>query len=165
MRTHLLAWSLVLASLTTFAVPSGSFAAKPVVTQERIESGPEPLAQCDTFTVLIQSDYILTTRLFFDEKGTLTQIEGSAHGTDTFSNSETGTAIEAPFHNNSLGDPQKPQRAFSGIILKVIVPGVGAILLEIGRLVQQRGEVVFQAGPQFTDGDLEALCTALAGQL
>jgi hypothetical protein len=140
-------------------------AGKPEVIEEHVESGPDPIAQCDTFTVLIQSDYILTERFFVDAEGNLTQIEGSAHGTDTFINSETGKAIEAPFHNNSLGDPQKPQRAFTGIILKVIVPGVGAVLLEIGRLVLQRGEVVFQKGPQqLTEGDLDALCEALAGE-
>jgi hypothetical protein len=135
---------------------------QPAVTQEHIVGDPEPLAQCESFTVLVQSDYVLTTRRFFDRKGDLTKLEGSAQGTDTFVNSATGTSIEAPFRNNFLGDPQKPQRATTGIIFKVIVPGVGAVLLEIGRLVLQQGEVVFQAGPQqFTEGNLDALCEAL----
>jgi hypothetical protein len=73
MRTHLLVWSLVLVCLTTVALPSGSFAAKPDVTREHIEGDPEPIAECASFTVLIQSSYDLTTRRFFDRKGTLTK--------------------------------------------------------------------------------------------
>jgi len=165
MRTHLLAWSLVLALLTAFAVPSGSFAAKPMVSHEHVEGDPEPIAECESFTILIQSSYDLTERRFFDRKGTLTKLEGSASGTDTFINSETVKAIEAPFRNNFLGDPQTPQRASTGVIFKVTVPGAGAVMLEIGRLVFQAGELVFQAGPQqFSDGDLDALCAALAGE-
>jgi hypothetical protein len=137
---------------------------QPEVTREHVTSGPEPLAQCDGFAVLIQSDYVLTTRLFFDRDGTLTKVEGSAHGMDTLINSsDPDKRIEAPFRNNFLGDPQKPQIANKGIFIKAIVPGAGAVLLEIGRLVLQRGEVVFRAGPQqLIEGDLDALCEALA---
>jgi hypothetical protein len=137
---------------------------QPEVTREHVTSGPEPLAQCDGFAVLIQSDYVLTTRRFFDRQGALTKVEGSAHGTDTLINSsDPDKRIEAPFRNNFLGDPQKPQLANKGIFIKAIVPGAGAVLLEIGRLVLQRGEVVFRAGPQqLIEGDLDALCEALA---
>jgi hypothetical protein len=165
MCARLLTWGFLLAFSIATALPSGSLAAKPEVSREHIESGPEPIAECESFTVLIQSSYVLTERRFFDRKGTLTKLEGSASGTDTFINSKTGKAIKAPFRNNFLGDPQTPQRAATGVIFKVIVPGAGAVLLEIGRLVFQAGDLVFQSGPQqFSDGDLAGLCAALAGE-
>jgi hypothetical protein len=137
---------------------------KPQVEVEHVEDGPFTLASCGSFDLIVESDYVLTTRRFFDKQGNLTMLQGTASGTDTFINSGDLTkSIEASFQNTFLGDPQTPQRATTGIIFKVIVPGVGAVLLEIGRLVFQAGNLVFQAGPQqFTDGDLDALCEALA---
>jgi hypothetical protein len=166
MRTHRLAWSLVLASLIAFAIPSVVSATEPVVLGPVHEEGTERFAKCKGFTIL--DEYVLdyTLRQFFDQDGRLVKMEETVSGTDTFINSKTGKAIAAPFHNNVLIDPQTRFGANAGVIFKVTVPGAGAVFLDVGRLVTNQAgtEITFEAGPhQFIDGDLGGLCAVLAG--
>jgi hypothetical protein len=167
MRTRLLAWSLVLAALTAFAVPSVGFAVEPVVLGPIHEEGTDKFAKCKGFTIL--DEYVLeyTLRQFFDQEGNLIKMEETVSGTDTFINSKTGKAIAAPFHNNVLIDPQTRFGANAGVNFKVTVSGAGAVFLDVGRIVTNQAgtEITFEAGPhQFFDGDLDGLCAALAGQ-
>jgi hypothetical protein len=57
-----------------------------------------------------------------------------------------------------------PQGANSGVAFRLVVPGAGAVFLDVGRTVLDRqGNVYFEAGPhQFLDGDFAGLCAALA---
>jgi hypothetical protein len=55
--------------------------------------------------------------------------------------------------------------AVTGVIARLTVPGSGAVLLDVGRIVTnlETDEVTFQAGPhQLVEGDLADLCEALA---
>jgi hypothetical protein len=86
-------------------------------------------------------------------------------GTDTFVNSETGASISGRFANSVLIDFTTGLGASSGIVFKLIVPGMGPVFMDIGRVISNRdGSIVtFEAGPhQFTDGDFAAVCRALA---
>ena len=167
MRTQLLVWSLMVASLTAFAVPSVVFAEEPVVLGPIHEEGTDRFAKCKGFTIL--DEYVLdyTLRQFFDRDGNLIKMEETVSGTDTFINSRTGKAIAAPFHNNVLIDPETGFGANAGVIFKVTVPGAGAVFLDVGRIVTNQAgtEITFEAGPhQFFDGNLDGLCAALAGK-
>ena len=167
MRTHRLAWSLVLGSLIALAIPSVVSAVEPVVLGPIHEEGTDRFAKCKGFTIL--DEYVLdyTLRQFFDQDGNLVKMEETVSGTDTFINSKTGKVIAVPFHNNVLIDPQTRFGANAGVIFKVTVPGAGAVFLDVGRLVTNQAgtEITFEAGPhQFFDGELSGLCAALTGQ-
>jgi hypothetical protein len=149
MRTHRLAWSLVLGSLIALAIPSVVSAVEPVVLGPIHEEGTDRFAKCKGFTIL--DEYVLdyTLRQFLDQDGNLVKMEETVSGTDTFINSKTGKVIAAPFHNNVLIDPQTRFGANAGVIFRVTVPGAGAVFLDVGRLVTNQAgtEITFEAGP------------------
>jgi hypothetical protein len=165
MNIRLIASSLVLVSLMAFPPLSFATADGPVVEGPIHEEGTSVLADCGSFQVLDISELNYITRLFFDEEGNLVKIVEEVWGTDTFTNSVTGKAYPMDFHNNTIVDfsTTPPRAANMGVIFRLVVPGAGAVFLDVGRIVLDRqGNVYFQAGPhQFFDGDLDALCTAL----
>lgn len=166
MNTRLIVPSLVLVGLMAFFPFSVASADGPVVEGPIHEESITVLADCGSFQVLDISELNYTTRLFFDEEGNLVKIVEQVWGTDTFTNSMTGKAYPMDFHNNTIVDfsTTPPQAALMAVIFRLIVPGAGAVFLDVGRIVlDQQGNVYFQAGPhQFFDGDLGALCAALA---
>jgi len=165
MNTRLIVSSLVLVGLIVFFPFSVASADGPVVEGPIHEEGTTVLADCGSFQVLDVSELNYITRLFFDEEGNLVKIVEQVWGTDTFTNSVTGKAYPMDFHNNVVVDfsTTPPRAANMGIIFRLIVPGAGAVFLDVGRIVLDRqGNVYFQAGPhQFFDGDLDGLCAAM----
>ncbi len=67
------------------------------------------------------------------------------------------------FDNTVLVDTITHEGTTSGIVFRVVVPGAGAVLLDVGRITPKRsGEILFEAGPhQFFDGDLAGAYAAL----
>ena len=165
MNTRLIVSSLVLVSLIAFFPFSVASADGPVVEGPIHEEGTIVLADCGAFQVLDVYEVNFTVRRFFDEEGNLVKIVEQVWGTDTFTNSVTGKAYPMDFHNNVVVDfsTTPPRAANMGVVYRLIVPGAGAVFLDVGRIVLDRqGNVYFQAGPhQFFDGDLDALCTVL----
>ncbi len=77
-------------------------------------------------------------------------------------NRTTGKSYTGRFHNTVLVDPMTHSAATVGIIVRITVPGSGAVLFDVGRLVANRSGITFQAGPhQAFDGDVAAVCAAL----
>jgi hypothetical protein len=155
MRRIMLMVTVALAMMTAMA--SSAAATQPVV-EEHHEERTVVLGDCGDFQVL---DRFV---LFFDQSGTLVKIVASVSGTDTFINSDTGKEIPTTSHNVVIIDPEAELGATNGVILRVTVPGSGAILLDVGRIVSNKdfSVITFQAGPhQFFDGDLAGLCAAL----
>ena len=138
-------------------------AGQPLIDKTFTDAGRAPVADCGDFQVLDQYTISSTVILFFDEAGNLSRFIEQNDGTDQFINAKTGKTLRAlPFHNTVLVDRVAHEGTTTGIILRVVVPGAGAVLLDVGRIVTRRGEITFQAGPhQFFDGDLGALCAAL----
>jgi hypothetical protein len=140
---------------------------KPQVIGPIHDEGIDELFACTAFGFTVLDDFTLdfTLRWFTDKDGNRVKGVEQVSGIDTFINSETGKAIAAPYHNNVLIDPEVGLGASAGIIFKVTVPGAGAVFLDVGRIVtNQAGDIItFEAGPhQFFDGDVDALCAALA---
>ena len=165
MRIRLIVSSLVLVGLMAFPPLSVASADGPVVEGPIHEEVTTVLADCGAFQVLDVSELNYITRLFFDEEGNLVKIVEQVWGTDTFTNSVTGKAYPMDFHNNVVVDfsTTPPQAALMAVIFRLIVPGAGAVFLDVGRIVVDRqGNIYFQAGPhQFFDGDLDSLCAAM----
>ena len=148
------------------AMADSATATKPVVDEGTITpEEPVPIGDCGDFQVL--DDFVLNFRakLFFDENGELVRGVEQIDGTDTFINSATGKEFTSRFQNTEHIDlTDEPVRAVTGVQGLLTVPGSGAVLLDVGRIVTnlETDEVTFQAGPlQFFDGDVVGLCNAL----
>jgi hypothetical protein len=162
-RRRLLVIPILLAAALA-AAPTAA-AAGPVVIGPDHEEGLAPLADCGSFEILDAYSIDATMRLFLGADGDPAWAIETVSGVDTLTNSVTGKAIAAPFHNSVRIDFATGLGAFGGIIFRVTLPGAGVIFLDAGRLVaSQDGSIVtFRAGPhQFIDGDFDALCAALA---
>lgn len=147
------------------AFPAQAHAGAPIVIGPAHEEGVEPIADCGSFDVLDEYsiDYVL--RVHVDANGDPIRGVEQVQGTDTFVNSVTGKRIPTKFANSVKIDFEAGLGATSGIIYRVTVPGMGAVFLDVGRIVtNQSGDIVaFRAGPhQFFDADFSRLCAALA---
>jgi hypothetical protein len=118
-------------------------------------------ADCGAFKV--DDHYVLdfSRKLYFDKDGTLIKTIVDESGTDTLVNRTTGKSYTGRFHNTLLIDPTTRTRAAVGIIVKITVPGSGAVLLDVGRFVTDSTGITFQAGPhQAIGADFAGLCAA-----
>jgi hypothetical protein len=82
----------------------------------------------------------------------------------SMTNSETGYSIfDAPSVANITYDLARGTEAYIGAFFTVTVPGVGAVLMDAGRLVfDGSGPPVFIAGPHLPPGPtIDVLCDAL----
>jgi hypothetical protein len=153
----------IAAMMVAMAAMAGSAAAtKPVVVED---TGKDDVvvANCGNFLVRDAFVFDFSAKLFFDENGELVMIVEQIRGTDTFYNPDTGKAFTSRFQNTEHIDPAADTDAVTGVISLLTVPGSGAVLLDVGRVVFQGGEVTFQAGPhQVVGGDVAGLCEALA---
>lgn len=136
----------------------------PVATTSHYE-GTDVLVDCGSFRVLDVYSQDETEKAWLDQDGNLLKVIIENTGTDTFTNSVTGTAYPMSFHNTYVVDFTTTPRsgALMGVVYRLVVPGAGAVWLDVGRVVFERGVgIVFQAGPhQFFDGDEAALCAAM----
>ncbi len=158
----------VLASL----VALGSFT--PALAQgEPLHLGPfhregtELVADCGTFQVLDHYVAELSITRFFDEHGIRLRDIRDFSGTDTFTNSVTDKSFTEPFHNKIFIDYEagvRVQNVNDGVAFRLTLPGVGAVFLDIGRVVYDADfNVIWEAGPHhFLDGDFAGLCAAMA---
>ena len=165
MRTRIITSSLVLALLMAFIPFAVASADGPVIVGPLHFEGTDVLVDCGSFQVLDVYEQTEIFRWFYDQDGNLVKIVGQNWGTDTFTNSVTGKAYPMSFHNNILIDytPAPRRLANVGVIYRLVVPGAGAVTLDVGRLVYQRGSgLIFEAGPhQIIAGDFDALCAAM----
>lgn len=165
MRTRIIISSLALVFLMAFMPFYVASADGPVIEGPLHFEGTDVLADCGSFLVLDVYEQTEIFRWFHDQDGNLVKIVGQNWGTDTFTNSVTGKAYPMSFHNTILIDytPAPRRLANVGLLYRLVIPGAGAVVLDVGRLVFQRGSgLIFEAGPhQIIDGDLDALCTAM----
>jgi hypothetical protein len=163
MRICKLASVLAMAGLVAAVPFSAASADGPVVTRHVHDAGVDVVADCGSFQILDVFDADYTFIDFLDENGTLITGIVQYGGTDTFTNSVTGTAYSGSFHNTGHFDRPTRVGVVTGIVFRLTIRGVGPVLLDVGRLVFDHGQLTFEAGPhQWIDGDVAALCAALA---
>ena len=80
----------------------------------------------------------------------------------TIENPETGVSLWTPSPEHIL------ETAFdttnTGLVIRFVLPGAGLLTLDAGRVVFENDGDVYIDGPHmFLEGDVEALCAALAG--
>jgi len=130
--------------------------------------GQETLADCGAFQVVDVFEADLRITRFFNENGIRERDIRHFSGTDTFTNSVTGKSFTRSFHNNVFIDfdesGNRIQNVNTGVGFRLTVPGVGAVFLDIGRVIYDVDfNVIWEAGPHhFLDGEFDGLCTVLA---
>jgi hypothetical protein len=166
MYTRFIAFCLAMVVWLALLPVSGVLADAPVVEGPFREEGSIVIADCGSFQVVDVYELNYIERQYYDKEGNLVKLVEQVWGTDTFTNSVTGKAYTMNFHNNVVVDfsTSPPRGANMGIIFRLVVPGAGAVLLDVGRIVLDRqGNIYFRAGPQqYYDGDFAGLCAALA---
>jgi hypothetical protein len=154
-----------LGCLLAFAGAPAASANPPVFEAVFTDAGEAVLADCGDFLVLDRYTLQYRVTRYFDAQGTEVGVIEHVDGTDTLVNSVTGAAYTSTFHSAAIIDPQAHRAAFTGVTYRLTIPGAGAVLLDVGRVVVDReGNVYFQAGPHqfYGGGDFAGLCAALA---
>jgi len=155
---------LLLGALVLIAGPGGASAAPPE-RSESVLQGSQVLAHCGGFDVLDQYNVSVVTTRFFDQSGAVVEIHLLLQGTDTYVRSDTGRAIVQPSSFMARIDRPTLVNISTGLQYRLVVPGLGNVLLDAGRTVFDftTGSFVFLAGPhQVVTGDTAGLCAAFA---
>jgi hypothetical protein len=145
-------------------VPSIAHADKPTALGPFSEEGVySPVLECPDFQVANHYVSNLAGRITADRQGNVTRLSAHAWGVDTYVNMNTGKELTSRYNDNMTVDVRTGEGTIRGVISKVVVPGVGLVVKDVGRIAFDRdGNVTFSAGThQWFDGDVQALCEAL----
>jgi hypothetical protein len=154
--------TLCLVALFTLGVVSPAFAAPPTRTTIPLH-GSQLLADCGGFQVFDDYDAMIDQTNYYDNDGNRVEIHQAINGTDTYRHSVTGQSITMGTHFMVHVDMQTMLNSSSGMQYHLVVPGLGNVLLDVGRTVYDlnAGTFVFLAGPhQVATGDTAGLCAA-----
>ena len=108
-----------------------------------------------------------TFEVFFDAAGNATSIHVAEHSTGTLS--ANGIELRFVSTDNKMYNLESQTLAEVGLVFRYSGPGVGAVLMDRGRLIwnidangEMIGEPIFEAGPHpELHGDFGDLCAAL----
>lgn len=116
---------------------------------------------CD-FPFLEVFDGTVTITTYFDQEGNPTSVRFHLPFQGTLTNEATGESVEAQQVLVDTLDLEDGTETFAGLRFRVVFPGIGAVLLDAGRVVfDETGAVVFEAGPhQVVNEDFEEFCAA-----
>jgi len=153
-------------ALGTALVPA-AFAAHAVVPyteQSDFVVEGEPMAGCGDFVIIADGAGTTRTTTYFDKDGAPIRVAFHGRYNGTMTNSSTGYSItDAPSVANITFDLVNGTQTNIGAFFTVTVPGVGAVLMEAGRIVfDGGGPPIFIAGPHLPPGaQIAVLCEAL----
>jgi hypothetical protein len=163
MKAHARFWgSLVLAALVAMSTISPTFAAPPT-TSTFLLQGTQLLANCNGFQVFDDYDATIVQTNYYDKDGNRVEIHQAINGTDTYRQSVTGQSITMGTHFMVHVDTQTMLNSSAGMQYHLMIPGLGHVLLDVGRTVYDlnAGTFVFLAGThQVAEGDTAGLCAA-----
>jgi hypothetical protein len=157
---------LILAlSLASAAVASAD---TPTFSTEHAHVVTNPYIDCGTFVVI--GDFDVTRRIttFYDSDGNAIRRVAHISVDGTVTNSLTGALLELSREGTFEQDLVDGSTVTAGQRTRVIAPGGGIVLQDMGRIVREAGAIVFVAGPtdflDYQSGDprgVQDLCAAL----
>jgi len=114
------------------------------------------------FPFLEEFDGRVTITTFFDADGNPTGVRFHLPFQGTLTNEATGESVRAQQVLNDVLDLEDGTETFAGLRFRAVFPGIGAVLLDAGRIVfDDTGAVVFEAGPhQVVNEDFGEFCEA-----
>jgi hypothetical protein len=105
-----------------------------------------------------------TITTFFDADGNPIRVRFHLPFQGTLTNAATGESVRAQQVLTLTLDLPDGTETFAGLRFRAVFPGIGAVLLDAGRIVfDETGAVVFEAGPhQVFNEDFDEFCEAFA---
>jgi hypothetical protein len=110
-------------------------------------------------------DGFLSRTVFVDENGTPTRIRTHVNVDGIAVNEANGKTSQLQENLVIETDLEAGERTWAGIRIKATMPGGGALLLDVGRVIFDvaTGEVIFEAGQhQLIHEDFATFCEAMA---
>jgi hypothetical protein len=138
-------------------------AAQPVL-HDGTSSANLPLLDCGTFEVWDEAEISWSGYLHLDRDGNPVQIVQHLWGSDRLYNPDNGATLRGTFNANEIVDLVDGQAIEDGQVFRILMPGAGVVLLDVGRFVIDfdEGFVFLKGRHQFFEGDVDALCAALS---
>jgi hypothetical protein len=156
-------------ALAVALVVPGAFAAvaaadSPTIEQQALHRSIPNFIQCAGFTVAGEFDVDRTVMTFVDQNGTPIRQVIHVHFVGTLTNTLTGKSIPDAGNQIATIDLVTGTNTVDGRVRVDTVPGEGAILFQVGRVVRDAaGNVIFFAGQNdFLTRDFENFCTYMA---
>jgi hypothetical protein len=157
-----LALAAALAVPLAFAAVAAADA--PTIEQQTLHRSIPNFIQCPGFTVAGEFDVDRTVMTFLDQNGTPIRQVIHVHFAGTLTNRSTGKSIPDAGNQIATIDLVTGTNTVDGRVRVDTVPGEGAILFQVGRVVRDAaGNVIFFAGQNdFLTRDFEKFCTYMA---
>jgi len=161
MRTRLLLFSAVAIALFGTLSPAGASAPTTTSGDETVDTFA---FSCGTFDVWDYIEFSWSGTEHYDADGNLIRVEERVYGFDRLYNKTTGESVEGTYSNHETVDLANGDVTQNGQIFRIVIPGAGAIFLDVGKFVITFGEgLTFLAGHHdFFDEQVEAICAYLA---
>jgi hypothetical protein len=155
---------LAVALAVPLAFAAVAAADAPTIEQQTLHRSIPNFIQCPRFTVAGEFDVDRTVMTFVDHNGTPIRQVIHVHFVGTLTNTSTGKSIPDEGNQIATTDLVTGTSTVDGRVRVNTVPGEGAILFQVGRVVRDAaGNVIFFAGQNdFLTRDFENFCTYMA---
>ncbi len=134
MRPRNLALAPVSSAIAICGVVTAAVGAQPPVAISGTDSSDALVLDCDTFTVWDQFVFSFSGRLYFDKEGNPVRVVERVWGTDHLYNPNNGKSVDGTVTANEVVDLVDGQFTENGQIFRIIVPGMGAVFVDIEKL-------------------------------
>jgi hypothetical protein len=160
---------LGLACAVGLVLAAGASADAPTSVTEQVHVVTNPYIICSNFVVV--GDFAVTRRTttFYDNNGNQTRRVLHIDVDGTVSNSVTGVSLDFLREGTFTQDLVDGSTVTTGQRTRVVAPGSGIVLQDMGRIVREGTAIVFEAGPSdflnYQNGDASGvhdLCAALS---
>jgi hypothetical protein len=155
---------LAIAVAVPLAFAEGAAADAPTIEQQTLHRSIPNFIQCPGFTVAGEFDVERTVMTFVDQNGTPIRQVIHVHFVGTLTNTSSGKSIPDEGNQIVTTDLLTGTSTTDGRVRVTTVPGEGAILFQVGRVVRDAaGNVIFFAGQNdFLTRDFEDFCAYMA---
>jgi hypothetical protein len=156
--------------VVSLAFSAAAFADAPTFGSDHTHLVTNPYINCGTFVVI--GDFDVTRRIttFADSDGNAISRVAHIDVRGTLTNSVTGKSLLFLREGTFTQDLTDGSTVTAGQRTRVIAPGEGIVLQDMGRIVREANVIVFEAGStDFLDyqsgntSGVQDLCAALAG--
>jgi hypothetical protein len=158
----MIAVGLAVSGFAMWGGVAGASAGQPVPVFETV-SGTAFVADCGTFEIWDEFELTSSGHLYLDKNGDPMRIVQHVWGSDRLYNPENGNSFSGTINAGEIVDLVGGQATESGQVFRIVVPGAGALFLDVGRFTIdfEDGLVFLKGRHQYFEGDFAALCAAL----
>lgn len=156
--------------LVALSLASSASAARPDIFRFQNQGVDPHLVDCGTFFINGQFDERGSVTTFFDQAGNPVRLNVHVMFDAELTNETTGKTLRDAARDTVFVDVETGTETQVGVPIHWIIPGVGNIVLDAGKVVfdATTGEILFEAGRHpflyLTGEERDALlCSALAG--